>query len=345
MFIRCSWPSRRPCTLDPADHGRPTAPFVAAWARRALAGALGVALVLAAPSLPSGPVESWPPRPAGFAAPVPRSDEAGAPMPPDGPPGVREPPSDGAPAPPGGPPVVPMPPSGTPPGPPHGPRVRQAPAPPDGAGIPAPGARYAWPLLPVPAIAARFRAPPHPFGRGHRGVDLVGTAGQPVLAARAGTVVFAGPIGARSVVSVDHDDGLRTTYEPVLPTVRAGAVVRAGDVLGLLEPGHAGCPAPACLHWGVRRGPQEYLDPLVLLRPPEVRLLPVPDPWPGGTVTARSRRLRVERTPNAVVAGPPGSTRTTTSARGRALSRPRAPPACRAGGPPAGCAAGTPATR
>jgi murein DD-endopeptidase MepM/ murein hydrolase activator NlpD len=154
---------------------------------------------------------------------------------------------------------------------------RTEPAPPDGAGIPAPGARYAWPLLPVPAIGERFRAPPHPYGRGHRGVDLVGAAGQAVLAARDGTVVFAGPVGAKSVVSVDHDDGLRTTYEPVRPTVRAGAVVRAGDVLGLLDAGHPGCVAAACLHWGVRRGPREYLDPLVLVRPPEVRLLPVPD--------------------------------------------------------------------
>jgi murein DD-endopeptidase MepM/ murein hydrolase activator NlpD len=126
-------------------------------------------------------------------------------------------------------------------------------------------------------IATRFRAPPHPYGRGHRGVDLVGAAGQPVLAARAGTVVFAGPVGTRTVVSVDHDDGLRTTYEPVRPAVRPGAVVRAGDVLGQLEPGHPGCPAAVCLHWGVRRGAQEYLDPLVLLRPPRVRLLPVPE--------------------------------------------------------------------
>jgi murein DD-endopeptidase MepM/ murein hydrolase activator NlpD len=145
----------------------------------------------------------------------------------------------------------------------------------------------------------------------------VGTAGQPVLAARAGTVVFAGPVGGRGVVSVHHDDGLRTTYEPVRPTVSAGAVVDSGAVIGLLEPGHPGCSAAVCLHWGVRRGRLEYLDPLVLLRPPEVRLLPVPDPWPAEAAAAR---------------GPP-------------VSRPRAPPACRAATRPGGCAAGRPATR
>jgi murein DD-endopeptidase MepM/ murein hydrolase activator NlpD len=111
-------------------------------------------------------------------------------------------------------------------------------------------------------------------------VDLAGEPGVAVLAARGGAVVFAGPVGGRPVVSVQHDDGLRTTYEPLLPAVRAGAVVAAGDVLGALLAGHAGCPA-ACLHWGVRRDRTEYLDPLVLLRPARVRLLPVPDPWPA----------------------------------------------------------------
>ena len=47
--------------------------------------------------------------------------------------------------------------------------------------------------------------------------------------------------------------------------------------LGTLVPGHAGCPATACLHWGLLRG-ETYLDPLLLLRPPRLRLLP---PEPG----------------------------------------------------------------
>lgn len=155
------------------------------------------------------------------------------------------------------------------------------PAMPAGAGVPAPGAGYAWPLLPAPVVRTPFRAPAHAFGPGHRGVDLVGTPGQAVLAARGGTVVFAGSVAGRPLVSVQHDDGLRTTYEPVTPAVAAGVVVAAGAVLGTLEPGHAGCPDAACLHWGVRRDRTDYLDPLVLLRPPRVRLLPVPDPWPA----------------------------------------------------------------
>ena len=147
------------------------------------------------------------------------------------------------------------------------------------AGLPAPGAHYAWPLQPAPTVAAPFREPDHEYGPGHRGADLAGTPGQAVLAARAGTVVFAGPVAGRGVVSVEHEDGLRTTYEPVRPAVRAGATVAVGAVLGALEPGHRGC-AGTCLHWGVRRDHLNYLDPLVLLRPTRVRLLPVPVPQP-----------------------------------------------------------------
>ena len=150
----------------------------------------------------------------------------------------------------------------------------------DAAGVPAPGAGYAWPLHPAPTVLTRFAASENPFGPGHRGVDLAGAAGQPVLAAQDGIVVFAGTVAGHGVVSVQHPDRLRTTYEPVAPQVTAGTTVRRGDVLALLAPGHPGCPAPACLHWGVRRDRYDYLDPLVLLRPPRVRLLPVPVPWP-----------------------------------------------------------------
>ncbi|MFP5022970.1 M23 family metallopeptidase [Pseudonocardia phyllosphaerae] len=122
-----------------------------------------------------------------------------------------------------------------------------------------------------------FRKPTFRYGRGHRGADLAGVPGQAVLVAREGVVVFAGRLAGRGVVSVDHPDGLRSTYEPVTASVTAGARVGAGDPVGVLEPGHGGCPVAACLHWGVRRDRLDHLDPLVLLRSPRVRLLP----WEG----------------------------------------------------------------
>jgi murein DD-endopeptidase MepM/ murein hydrolase activator NlpD len=124
------------------------------------------------------------------------------------------------------------------------------------------------------AVTRPFEAPPGPFAAGHRGVDLAGGPGAAVLAAGDGVVAFAGMVAGRPVVSVDHPGGLRTTYEPVVATVGAGQAVTRGSPLGTLVAGHDRCPVAACLHWGLRRG-ETYLDPMGLLEPPEVRLLPL----------------------------------------------------------------------
>ncbi|MFI5931291.1 M23 family metallopeptidase [Actinoplanes sp. NPDC051494] len=139
--------------------------------------------------------------------------------------------------------------------------------------LPGPGG-FVAPVEP-PAVTRRFDPPAHRWLPGHRGVDLAAPASVPIRAAGAGTVVFAGTIAGRGVVSVAHAGGLRTTYEPLtLGSVRVGETVAAGQRIGTLTPGHAGCPGPACLHWGLRRG-RDYLDPLALLGAGRVRLLPV----------------------------------------------------------------------
>lgn len=132
-------------------------------------------------------------------------------------------------------------------------------------------ARFSWPLPPPHPVVRAFEAPSSPFGPGHRGVDLSAAAGSPVLAAGDGVVVYAGAVAARTLVSLEHRGGLRTTYEPIAPAVSAGRQVRRGDVIGHLQEGH--CASP-CLHWGVRRG-TEYLDPLRLVTWGRVRLLPL----------------------------------------------------------------------
>lgn len=122
-----------------------------------------------------------------------------------------------------------------------------------------------------------FEPPEDPFGPGHRGVDLGAEPGQPVLAAGAGVVVFAGELAGRGVVSIDHD-AVRTTYEPVLASVRVGDQVYGGQRIGTVAAGHADCPG-TCLHWGVRQGnPPEYLNPLEFVADgSRIRL----KPWSG----------------------------------------------------------------
>ncbi|MGW0049185.1 M23 family metallopeptidase [Nocardia cyriacigeorgica] len=144
----------------------------------------------------------------------------------------------------------------------------------------APSARFDWPLRPRPAVERRFEKPPQNWLPGHRGVDLAGSPGQPVLSAGDGIVVFAGSVAGKPVVSVDHAGGLRTTYEPVTPEVPVGRRVSRGSRIGVLEAGHEGCAAAACLHWGLRResngrGGREYLDPLGLLQLGPLRLKPL----------------------------------------------------------------------
>ena len=138
--------------------------------------------------------------------------------------------------------------------------------------------RLDWPLRPRPAVLRMFDAPSPNWNRGHRGVDLAGVPDQPVYAADAGTVVFAGRLAGRMLVSIAHPGGLRTTYEPVRPSVRVGQLVFAGAVIGELESGHDSCTAAACLHWGAMWGAAsraDYVDPLGLLASTPIRLKPL----------------------------------------------------------------------
>jgi murein DD-endopeptidase MepM/ murein hydrolase activator NlpD len=138
--------------------------------------------------------------------------------------------------------------------------------------------RLDWPLRPRPAVLRVFDAPSPNWNRGHRGVDLGGTPGQRVYAAATGTVVFAGELAGRPLVSIAHPGGLRTSYEPVRPTVRAGQLVDVRTAIGELVAGHDGCAAAACLHWGAMWGPAsraDYVDPLGLLASTPIRLKPL----------------------------------------------------------------------
>ncbi|WP_352301673.1 M23 family metallopeptidase [Kineosporia sp. NBRC 101731] len=97
-------------------------------------------------------------------------------------------------------------------------------------------------------------------------MDLAGSAQQVVTAPLGGTVSFAGVVAATPVVSIDHGDGLVSSFEPVRARVHRGQVVGPGAVLGeLLDAGPGShCLPGVCLHWGVRRD-GTYVDPLGLL--------------------------------------------------------------------------------
>lgn len=130
-----------------------------------------------------------------------------------------------------------------------------------------------WPLRPEPAVVEHFDPPETPYGAGHRGVDLLGSPGQPVRAALPGEVTWSGTLAGRGVVVVSHG-ATRTTYQPVAGSVPVGTTVAAGDVVGSLELTGSHCFPRACLHWGWLEG-ETYLDPLDLVGAGPVRLLPL----------------------------------------------------------------------
>jgi murein DD-endopeptidase MepM/ murein hydrolase activator NlpD len=151
---------------------------------------------------------------------------------------------------------------------------------------PAPVSRFSWPLPPPHQVLRPFQPPATRYGPGHRGVDLVGSVGEPVLVAGDGLVLFAGPIGGCDLISVEHPGGLRTTYEPVDPVVHVGQEVTRQQVIGHLLAARPNCPQEITagsqlpsvfLYWGVHRD-QVYLDPMRLVEFGQIRLLT----WDGG---------------------------------------------------------------
>lgn len=163
-------------------------------------------------------------------------------------------------------------------------------------GDPVPVGEGVWPLQPRPRLVAGFDPPEQRWGPGHRGVDLAGRPGAPVLSALAGRVAYVGTIGGVPVVSVQHGR-LRTTYQPVAASVAVGDAVARGGVLGRLVRAGSHCFPGACLHWGLVEGAgvgRDYLDPLLLVGGGPVRLLPLDGSLPP-TAAARSGVLASSR--------------------------------------------------
>jgi murein DD-endopeptidase MepM/ murein hydrolase activator NlpD len=143
-------------------------------------------------------------------------------------------------------------------------------------GAPPPAATYRLPLREAADVTRRFEQPPAPWAAGHRGIDLRSSIGADVLSPVAGVVTFAGAVGGRRVVTVTDAQGRRSSVEPLVPGVEAGALVAAGTRLGALALDGSHCVPDACLHWGVRVG-ADYIGPLALLPGAgPVVLLPLP---------------------------------------------------------------------
>jgi murein DD-endopeptidase MepM/ murein hydrolase activator NlpD len=125
------------------------------------------------------------------------------------------------------------------------PSARVGPAAPSG-----PPADFLWPV----AGGAFMR----PFGEPrrhhtHAGVDIRGTRGQDILAARDGVVAFCGGTrtGYGTMVVLDHGDGIQTLYAHAQKTlVKQGDPVRRGQPIALL--GRTGNATTEHCHFEIR---------------------------------------------------------------------------------------------
>jgi murein DD-endopeptidase MepM/ murein hydrolase activator NlpD len=135
-----------------------------------------------------------------------------------------------------------------------------------------PGTAHAagnWPWPVVGPVIRAFDPPDTPFGSGHRGIDIAVAAGSPVRAPAAGTVTFAGPVGGRLFLTIDHGGGLESRYSFLAALIaRRGDAVSAGQVVARSGTGHAGDLVPN-LHFAVLLL-DAYVDPLDYLGPVEV---------------------------------------------------------------------------
>jgi len=116
-------------------------------------------------------------------------------------------------------------------------------------------------------IGSGFGPRKHPiFGsvRQHNGVDMGCVRGQPIWAAKAGTVIFAGwRDGYGNVVLIEHEGYVVTVYAHQSKlSVSKGNSLDAGDPIG--ECGSTGWSTGPHLHFEVRVG-GEAKDPLLVL--------------------------------------------------------------------------------
>lgn len=114
-----------------------------------------------------------------------------------------------------------------------------------------------------------------PYGedlKSHTGIDIAGTAGEPVIAGTVGTISYVGrTVGATSsdvnCITITDNAGNKVTYRPLEPSVKVGEIVKQGQVIGsLLE---SGDPSSTTTHlnMSVRDVSAGYVDPWPLLIP------------------------------------------------------------------------------
>jgi murein DD-endopeptidase MepM/ murein hydrolase activator NlpD len=128
---------------------------------------------------------------------------------------------------------------------------------------------YAPPLL--TEVIDSFRPPEHIGDSGNRGLEYGNSDNQIVAAAASGYVLFAGPVAGRKAITIEHADGIRTTYTGLLEVWAVeGSIANQYSAIAIASRG---------FHFGARVR-DHYLDPQILLDASESSDRPRLVPWP-----------------------------------------------------------------
>lgn len=115
---------------------------------------------------------------------------------------------------------------------------------------------WRWPTKEPQIVVEDFAPPAFRWLAGHRGVDVACSPECTIYAPASGRVNIAGRVVDRGVVVIQHDLR-RSTFEPVIPLVKAGDYVTQGTPIATLAPEGQGV-----VKWGVKVDSGSYLNPL-----------------------------------------------------------------------------------
>ncbi|MBW3089104.1 M23 family metallopeptidase [Bifidobacterium sp. 82T24] len=137
---------------------------------------------------------------------------------------------------------------------------------------------YIWPIDVDdgngPVVTRSFDNPSQPWMPGHRGVDLSTVKNQRLIAPEDGRIAFAGTVATKHVVTIEHDAGIITTYEPAVSDLPPGSAVVQGQRFATVRGGSDHC-GESCVHWGMKTGRTTYMDPEHAVNPQRIVLKPL----------------------------------------------------------------------
>ena len=141
---------------------------------------------------------------------------------------------------------------------------------------PDPRAQSTWvSVVPAMEIIEAFDPPDKAWLKGHRGIDVLAVAGEPVRAPSAGVIRFRGSVAGTATISIATDSGHVVSFQPANSELKKGEEFAAGAKIGTVGDG-SHC-ASSCLHIGVwlSSGKKKYIDPAKLFGHDKSILLPL----------------------------------------------------------------------